>query len=562
MTGDAEETLDVLLIEDNPGDARLIEEMLRDVETLLQRVEAADSIAGGVTLSHEQTLTAGLDRVREGTVDVVLLDLDLPESTGLETLATVTDETAFVPVIVLTGLDDEEIGLTAVRHGAQDYLVKREVTSDLLVRSIHYATERNRQVRERARRREQLDTLNRLNRIGQDVTHAVITTSTRDDLIRAVCEQFANSELFRFAWVGGVDHAQDRVAPLAADGIDLNDLTPVQITADDETSPLKSISTAVQTQAVQVAVSGNGTTKVEPWHPERETPAYRSSASVPIIHEGLLYGVLNVYAASDSVFSTSAVETLSRLGEVIGHAITAIERKEALVSDMALEFKFELVGVLEEVITLTNESEARVDVDHFTKSSDGLLSFGEIYGIAREEFQAAIEQTPLVDLLHLNHSGNDVYNFELVTTLGDDFLAAIATHGGRITGATIANTTFQFVVEFPTGPDKRPLIELVEEHCPNVQPVAQRTVERSVTTGSSIRSAVEGELTEKQYTALKTAYLAGMFEWPRENTGEEVATQLGVSAPTFNEHLRIAQRKCFDVVFDDTAKETLPGHSP
>ncbi len=181
------ETLELLLVEDNPGDARLIEEMLSDAETLLERVDLAAS--SGLRIHNEATLAAGIDRLESGGIDVVLLDLGLPDSTGLETLASVVDAAELVPVIVLTGLQDERVGIQAIKGGAQDYLVKDEVSSDLLVRSIHHAIERNRQERDRRRRANQLEALNRLTRELMDPgsptavsEHVVTAAAERLDL--------------------------------------------------------------------------------------------------------------------------------------------------------------------------------------------------------------------------------------------------------------------------------------------------------------------------------------------------------------------------------------------
>lgn len=160
----SEQTLDVLLVEDNPGDARLIEEMLGDAETLVERVEVGGRSPDTVRLHDERTLEAGIDRLADTDIDVVLLDLGLPDSSGMETLRTMTERVGIAPVIVLTGLRDEQVGVEAIQQGAQDYLVKDEVTSDLLVRSIHHAIERNAQEHRRLRRRQQLEALNTLTR--------------------------------------------------------------------------------------------------------------------------------------------------------------------------------------------------------------------------------------------------------------------------------------------------------------------------------------------------------------------------------------------------------------
>ncbi len=121
----------VLLIEDSPGDARLIETLLAQSRELSFEVEWLD------------TLTAGMERLMACKVDVVLLDLGLPESVGIDTLQRLFARMQSVPtVVVLSGLNDETIALQAVQFGAQDYLVKGHVDSALLVRSIRYAIER------------------------------------------------------------------------------------------------------------------------------------------------------------------------------------------------------------------------------------------------------------------------------------------------------------------------------------------------------------------------------------------------------------------------------------
>ena len=121
-----------LLVEDNPADARLIREMLKD------------SPAGAFQLQHAARLDAALERLRREKFDVVLLDLGLPDSQGMNTLKLVQETHHGLPIAVLTGLDDQTFAVEALRAGAQDYLVKGRFDGDLLVRSIRYAVERKR----------------------------------------------------------------------------------------------------------------------------------------------------------------------------------------------------------------------------------------------------------------------------------------------------------------------------------------------------------------------------------------------------------------------------------
>ncbi len=122
----------ILLIEDDPGDADLIQELLLD--------EPAYSYA----YVCAETLKMGLAHLARGGLDVVLLDLSLPDSQGIDTFLSVHSRAPTVPIVVLTGYDDKRLALDAVRHGAQDYLVKGKVDGRVIVRVIQYAIERKR----------------------------------------------------------------------------------------------------------------------------------------------------------------------------------------------------------------------------------------------------------------------------------------------------------------------------------------------------------------------------------------------------------------------------------
>ena len=122
----------VLLIEDNPGDARLMQMYITESSLGGFKVEVVDRLSKA---------KFALDKARP---EVVLLDLSLPDSRGLETFERARKLCPQVPIIVLTGLDDETVALQAVQAGAQDYLVKSRTEGDIVVRSIRYAVERKR----------------------------------------------------------------------------------------------------------------------------------------------------------------------------------------------------------------------------------------------------------------------------------------------------------------------------------------------------------------------------------------------------------------------------------
>jgi diguanylate cyclase (GGDEF)-like protein len=122
----------VLLIEDNPGDERLIREMIGENPQAPFALHCADRLA------------KGLEHLSAGETALVILDLALPDSSGLDTFAKVYAHSPAVPIIVLTGNDDDSLALSAVKGGAQDYLVKKRLDRELLLRSMHYSIERKR----------------------------------------------------------------------------------------------------------------------------------------------------------------------------------------------------------------------------------------------------------------------------------------------------------------------------------------------------------------------------------------------------------------------------------
>lgn len=125
--------LRILFVEDNPSEVRLVREMLAEgSKQLVFKIEQVD------------TLAAGIEKTRREKFDAILLDLGLPDSRGLETFYSLHAVSPNVPIIILTGLDDEETAIEAVRGGAQDYLIKGRLEGELLTRGILYSIERKR----------------------------------------------------------------------------------------------------------------------------------------------------------------------------------------------------------------------------------------------------------------------------------------------------------------------------------------------------------------------------------------------------------------------------------
>jgi CheY-like chemotaxis protein len=139
--------LNILLVEDNPGDARLVKEALNESTT----IHASLHIAG--------TLHQAIEYLTDQKFDVILLDLSLPDGHGLQSATNILKAVPQTPVVILTGLDDETVGYDAIREGAQDYLIKGQFDSKLLVRVIRYSIERKQSALEKEKMINELQEL-------------------------------------------------------------------------------------------------------------------------------------------------------------------------------------------------------------------------------------------------------------------------------------------------------------------------------------------------------------------------------------------------------------------
>ena len=205
-TESPEQLIRVLIVEDNPGDARLIEFMLADASQGALEVEAVDR------------LEKAFARLAQEHIDLVLLDLSLPDSHGLETFARLHSRVPQTPIIVLSGLNDTRVAIQAVHEGAQDYLIKGQVDGQLLLRSIHYAIERKRMATQLARYADELRAKNA--QLESDFNMA-----------REVQEMFLPHQYPSFPrWVSPEQSAlrfSQRYLPAAAVGGDFFDIIPV-----------------------------------------------------------------------------------------------------------------------------------------------------------------------------------------------------------------------------------------------------------------------------------------------------------------------------------------------
>ena len=161
MTTGSPKTRVLLLVEDNPGDAQLVRELL------------AQADRENYHILHTARLSEAVNTLRSTTVDVVVLDLRLPDSSGVNSVKTIREQGGQIPIVVLTGSEDEQLAHACIDAGAQDYLAKAEVRTQNLKRAIGYAITRIRE----AQVRELQDTLERYRALSSATQSTTVTAA-------------------------------------------------------------------------------------------------------------------------------------------------------------------------------------------------------------------------------------------------------------------------------------------------------------------------------------------------------------------------------------------------
>lgn len=299
-----------LLVEDNPGDAGLLRQMLQETP----------GVAG--ELVHVSRLSLAEASLREATWDLVLLDLNLPDGEGLESLRRVRATAPSVPVVVLSGLADEGLANQAVLAGAQDYLVKGRFDDFWLRRALRYAVER-------ARAGEQLRRLNRALRTLSRCNEVLVHAQDEGGLIRELCQSIVEVGGYRLAWVGYAEQDdQKTVRPVGHAGIEEGYLETLQITWADTERGRGPTGTAIRTQRPVVCQNVRTEPSFAPWRTEAIKRGYASSIVLPLQSDGRTLGALSIYAVEPDAFDAAEAKLLLELAQDLAYGVVSLRARD------------------------------------------------------------------------------------------------------------------------------------------------------------------------------------------------------------------------------------------
>ena len=406
--------------------------------------------------------------------------------------------------------------------------------------------------------RERLATVNHLYTIVHEITDAVIEQSSREDIERTVCEAVVDVDSYEFAWVGDIDTKSETANVRTEAGVKGNfDGRTIPVDAENEqyTGPAMS---AFRTRTVQVGNGDDTGTGHEPWHDRVDAHDGRSVATIPLVHDDTIYGVLTVYTDRPHAFESHEQAVLGQLGEIVGQAVAAAERKQALVSDEIVELEFYVLNFLDS-IGIDTTADGRINLDQVVSTGDGdYLVYGTMTPDARETLDALIEQYEHWDSVTVISEGEDSSRFQVrVTDL--PLRSTVASKGGSIEESQLEDGDLHLRLHLSPNVDVNAITEVVHDTYPTAQFLAKRQFTRPRDSVSQLRQSIFEQLTDRQREILEVAYYQGYFEWPRNASGNDLADSLGIAPATFSQHLRRAEKTVFESIFSPTAPaEQLP----
>jgi len=404
--------------------------------------------------------------------------------------------------------------------------------------------------RELERQRTELTSLRQTNEVIRSVNRAITSVRSQREIERLVCERLVGDDRYTYAWIGEYDLETDQVTPRAKAGLGADVTVDRSVSLTDRYSA-ETLEAVIDRH--QVAVEAPTETVDESDTNLRyATESVADTGTVvlvPIIHNEVLYDVLIVYSSDHTSVGHREQDVLAELGETIGYALRTAEQRRALVGDADTEVVFEIECDTEHLIRLSAAADCTVTVESLSTRSDGRLrQFVLVEGADQATFMNHAERMG-VDEPTVLVERDDCFVATL-TTDRSRVVDCIAEQGISLTEFSATAGHGRISMTVPDSTDIRPLAELLTSTFSRAELRAKRQLDTPADTPQGFREQLEETLTDRQHETLQAAYHAGFFAWPRANTGETIADRLGISGPTFLQHLRAGERKLLEELFE------------
>ncbi|WP_254279478.1 bacterio-opsin activator domain-containing protein [Haloarcula marina] len=420
--------------------------------------------------------------------------------------------------------------------------IDRQVVA-LLATNAAAACNRAKREQEVRETRERITTiLERINGLIQNTIEMLVEATTREAVETGVCDQLVATDPYTFAWVGRPDVRGDRIEPSEWAGDAEISMTDLAIPTDGDGPGARALADYT-TEIVDDIDTLDGE-----WAERARAAGLRSMMAIPLSYTDTTYGVLYVCADERDAFDEREQIVLEALGRAVANAINAIESGKILSADKVVELEFTVDDRDLLVSRLSASTGARVTSEGAVTQDDGSLRlYLTSEGADSDEVLAELETDDAVieGTRVAEHEGSALFDI----TLGESLLGTLVDHGVVPKAITGENGVARYSIELPYETEAREVFSLVEDNYAGTDLVGYHEHERPVQTQQEFRAALSERFTDRQETALRTAFLGGFFEWPREVDGDELATAMDISRPTYHQHLRAAQQKVFEELF-------------
>ncbi|GAA0535159.1 bacterio-opsin activator domain-containing protein [Halorubrum ejinorense] len=283
----------------------------------------------------------------------------------------------------------------------------------------------------------------------------------------------------------------------------------------------------------------------------------RPAVAVPAAHEGVTHGALCVVAADEGRVDESERRALVALGRCLGRAVTADRWRELLHSDAVTEVEFHATDEGAFLARASDRLDCRIEVASTVDvDEDASRAYLSVDGARPQDVAVVVEDAPGVSDFRVIETREEGCSASVRLADGS-LVRGLIDHGATVRDASGADGRVRVVADFPEGTNVRPVADGLRDRFADVRLASKESVARSPRTESSLRDGVADRFTDRQWAALSAAYHGGYFDWPRGSTAEEVADAMGVSSPTFHNHLRKAQRALLDGLFEDGSERPI-----
>jgi PAS domain S-box-containing protein len=459
--------------------------------------------------------------------------IDEDEPVSVELLNYREDGTPFWNQVTIAPIYDDQ-GDVSHYVGFQNDVTERK-EAEALAKQRADALREERQGLERV--------LGRVSGLVNEVSHALVNASDREEIEESVCAEIAAAGGYTHAWIGEMRAGGSGITVRVQDGPQQQSIETGAGTEWSETV----FDRAIEEGVVKVVSEADDLPPAVT--PERFDAT--TMAVVPLTYRRATYGVLAVYAEGSDVLDHRETEVFGALGQMIASGINAVETKQVLTADRVTELGFEITDDSFPLIQLAKAATGSISYNGSTISDGSSLRMFVTMTEPPEDFDALIASCPGIrdGFVVADQDGKIAASIELD---GAAAFQELAEYGATLRDLSVSGSsgTAQLHIDLPVEGDVRSVLSVLESAYDGVNLVRQRERERDPRPTAEFVATVADRLTDRQYTALETAYLSNYFDFPRPVSGEELAESMDISRQTYHQHLRAAQRKLLEEFFE------------